>query len=42
MYQSLIATIHFPLLYLEKALGFMTDLLDVKFIHMGSSDITVL
>lgn len=42
MYQSLISTIHFLLLYLKKALGFMTDSLDIIFIDMGSSDITVM
>lgn len=42
IYQSLISTIHLPVLYLKKALVFMTDLLDVIFIDMGSSDITVL
>lgn len=42
IYQSLICTIHFSPLYLKKALGFMTDLLDIIFIDMGSSGITVL
>lgn len=42
MYQSLISTIHFPLLYLKKALFFITDLLDIISIDMDSSDITVL
>lgn len=42
MYQSLKSTIYFPLLYLKKALVFMTDLQGIIFIDMGSSDITVL